>query len=109
MTSFKFYTIPLNQVWGGIKVYSLDQLPAVYAALAEYQASPNKDPYANLDLQAATTNSSIGVLLNLIYLKPVESPPAFTAFYEIPTVADTTKIRTLTDFLANGVLPSIPR
>lgn len=109
MTAFKFSTFPSNPVWGGIKFYNLDQLPALYAALAEYQTSPNKDPYANLDLQAAVTNSSIGILLNLIYLKPVESPPAFQAFYNIPTLQDTTKIQTMTEFLTGGVVPSIPR
>ncbi|KAG8159952.1 hypothetical protein KVR01_010589 [Diaporthe batatas] len=109
VTSFKFYTFASNPVWGGIKVYGLEQLPTIYAALAEYQTSPNKDPYANLDLQAAVTNSSIGVLLNLIYLKPVESPPAFKVFYEIPTLQDTTKIQTMTEFLTGGVLPYVPR
>lgn len=109
MTSFKFRTFPSNPVWGGIKFYSLDHLPALYAALAEYQTVPNKDPYANLDLQAAVTNASIGVLLNLIYLKPVESPSAFDVFYDIPTLLDTTKIQTMTEFLSGGVLPSIPR
>lgn len=109
MTSFKFYIFPSNLVWGGIKFYSLEQLPALYAALAEYQTSPNKDPYANLDLQAAVKNSSIGVLLNLIYLKPVESPSAFDVFYGIPTLQDTTKVQSMTEFLTGGVLPSITR
>ena len=109
VTSFKLSTYPIHEVWGGAKLYSMDQLPTLYAAMAEYQAAPNKDPYANVMLQAFTTNASIGAVLNMVYLKPEESPAAFSPFYSIPTTGDTVKIQTLTAMLSGLYVPDIPR
>ena len=77
--------------------------------MLDYQSVPNKDPYANLMLQAFTTNASVGAVLNMVYLKPEISPPAFEAFYSIPTRADTTKIQTLTEMMSGQAVPEIPR
>ncbi|KUL91069.1 hypothetical protein ZTR_01016 [Talaromyces verruculosus] len=109
VTTFTVRTYPIGDVWGGIKVYDLEYLPEVLAALNTYQSVENKDPYANLMVQAATTNTSIGVLLNLVYLKPMANPAAFDPFYGIPTLEDTTVIQSFVDFLSGAVMPDIPR
>jgi hypothetical protein len=103
------HTYPIHQVWGGIKGYTLDALPTLFNAVLEYQSVQNKDPYANLMLQGFTTNASIGLVLNMVYLKPIESPPVFAPFYNINTSFDTTKIQTLTEFLGGQTSVSIPR
>lgn len=77
--------------------------------MAEYQATPNKDLYANVMLQAFTTNSTDGALLDIVYLKPEANPAAFAPFYSIPTTSDTTQIQTLTDMLSGQFVPDIPR
>jgi len=77
--------------------------------MIEYQSNPNKDPYANLMMQAFTTNASVGAVLNMVYLKPEVSPPAFSPFYSIPTTFDTTKIQTLTQMMSGQIVPGIPR
>ena len=102
-------TYPINQVWGGIKTYSLEQLPALFEAAYQYQNAANKDPYANLMLQAFTTNGTVGAVLNIVYLKPEPSPQAFAPFYSIPTTEDTTKIQTLTQMMGGQRVPPIPR
>lgn len=60
-------------------------------------------------IQAAPTNASVGVLLNMVYLKPEPSPSAFEAFYDIPTLADTTTIQSFYNFMSGAVMPDIPR
>lgn len=77
--------------------------------MIEYQSNPNKDPYANLMMQAFTTNASVGAVLNMVYLKPEVSPPAFSPFYSISTTFDTTKIQTLTQMMSGQIVPGIPR
>ncbi|KAL8821630.1 MAG: hypothetical protein Q9223_000373 [Gallowayella weberi] len=77
--------------------------------MSEYQSNPNKDPYANLILQAFTTNNSIGAFVNMVYLKPEIAPTAFKPFYSIPTVNDTTRIQTLTQFISGQLVPTVPR
>ncbi|KAL8746678.1 MAG: hypothetical protein Q9190_001332 [Brigantiaea leucoxantha] len=109
VTQFKLSTFSIGQIWGGIKSYSLEQLPALFAAMFEYQSNPNKDPYANLMFQAFTTNATVGGVLNMVYLKPEILPPAFAPFYSIPTTGDTTKIQTLTQMISGQRVPAIPR
>lgn len=77
--------------------------------MAQYQAAPNKDPYANIMLQAFTTNASDGAVLDMVYLKPEMNPTAFAPFYSIPTTGDTTHIQTLTEMLGGQYVPDVPR
>ncbi|KAL8776379.1 MAG: hypothetical protein Q9213_008295 [Squamulea squamosa] len=109
VTTFTLRTYPIGQVWGGIKSYSLDKLPALLAAVQEYQSNPKKDLYANLMLQAFTTNASVGAVLNMVYLKPVVNASAFAPFYSIPTTGDTTKIQSLTQMMSGQRVPGLPR
>ncbi|KAI0007112.1 putative FAD-binding oxidoreductase [Xylariaceae sp. FL0662B] len=99
VTKFTLKTYPIFNVWGGTKFYTLDSLPALFEAFAKYQTVANKDPYANVMLQAFPTHESIDVLLRMVYLKPEENPKAFDPFYDIKTVKDTTKLQTLTDIV----------
>ncbi|KAI1080736.1 putative FAD-binding oxidoreductase [Whalleya microplaca] len=101
VTKFTLKTYPIFNVWGGMKLYTLDALPALFDAFAKYQTIADKDPYANVMLQAFPTNKSIGAVLNMVYLKPEESPEAFAPFYDIKTVQDTTKLQTLTEMMSS--------
>ncbi|KAI3319739.1 putative FAD-binding oxidoreductase [Xylariaceae sp. AK1471] len=109
VTRFTMSTYPIHDVWGGVKSYKLEDLPAIFAAVFEYQSNSNKDPYANLFILSFPTNSSFGININMVYLKPEESPAAFDPFYSIPTTADTTKLRTFADFLGGQALFGITR
>ena len=60
-------------------------------------------------MQAFITNASIGAFVNMVYLKPEVSPAAFSPFYSIPTVTDTTKLQTLTEFISGQLVPTVPR
>lgn len=77
--------------------------------MVEYQAVPNKDPYANVMFQAFTTNASVGAVLDIVYLKPESNPAAFSPFYPIPTTSDTTKIQSITEMIGSQYVPDIPR
>lgn len=113
MTRFTLTTYPTGNVWGGYRVYTLDALPALFDALLQYQSVAVKDSYANLMMQAFPLNGTLGVLLNMVYNKPVEeeeeAPAAFAPFYSIPFVADTIRVQPMTSFLAGQVPPSLPR
>lgn len=78
----------------------MESLPALFDAMFEYQSAPNKDPYANLMLQGYVSNVTLGVVLNLVYLKPEESPEAFAPFYQIEPTADFTKISSFSEFIS---------
>lgn len=109
VTRFTLSTYAIHQVWGGIRSYAFEQLPALLSAMLEYQSVPDKDPYANLIMQCFLTNSSIGAVLSMVYLKPEASPRAFSPFYRVPAIADTTKIQSFTDVINGQTMPTIPR
>ncbi|KAH8594970.1 putative FAD-binding oxidoreductase [Bisporella sp. PMI_857] len=100
VTSFTLSTYHIGEVWAGVKAYTMDDLPALYNAMFEYQSAPVKDPYANLMLQGFFSNASVGIVLNLVYLKPEESPAAFAPFYHINTTADSTKLSSFSEFIS---------
>ncbi|KAI2607915.1 putative FAD-binding oxidoreductase [Hypoxylon sp. NC1633] len=109
VTKFTLKTYDIHDVWGGIRVYSLDALPALFDAMYQYQSVANKDPYANIMLQAFPTNGSIGAILNIVYLKPEKEPEAFAPFRNIKPIADLTKLQTLTELMLGAPLPELTR
>ncbi|KAI2620981.1 putative FAD-binding oxidoreductase [Hypomontagnella submonticulosa] len=109
VTKFTLKTYDIHDVWGGIRVYSLDALPALFDAMYQYQSVANKDPYANIMLQAFPTNASIGAILNIVYLKPEEEPEAFAPFRDITPLVDLTKRQTLTELMLGAPLPELTR
>ncbi|KAI3332048.1 FAD-binding domain-containing protein [Xylariaceae sp. AK1471] len=107
VTKFNAKTYPLGQGWGGIQVYASDQVPALLQALHEYQTTPNKDPYANMIINLLPTNGTM--LLTLIYLKPVERPAAYAAFYALTPVFEQTGFMTLHQLQALFPPATLPR
>ena len=102
VSQFTLKTYPIGLVWGGLRYYAADQFPALVSALAKYQSVPEKDPDANVMIQGPITNTSYGILLNLVYSRPVENPPAFEAFKDIPVLLDTTSVRTYANLIASA-------
>ncbi|RDA95625.1 hypothetical protein CP533_1159 [Ophiocordyceps camponoti-saundersi (nom. inval.)] len=109
VTSFKLYTYPIGRVWGGIRLYGLDQLPALYTAMAEYQSQAVQDSHASVMLQAFPTNHTLGAVLTVVYLKAEAWPSVLAPFSRIPFTTDATKIRSYLDLLANTNIPTLPR
>ncbi|KAI0468860.1 FAD-binding domain-containing protein [Xylaria cf. heliscus] len=107
VTNFVAKTYPIYQVWGGIQVFTNDQMPAVLQALYQYQTTPNKDPYANMIINLVPTNGTI--LLTLIYLKPVEHPPAYSPFYALTPAFEQTGLMTLSELQALFPPAALPR
>ncbi|KAK4185130.1 hypothetical protein QBC35DRAFT_28965 [Podospora australis] len=107
VTKFKTVGYPISLSWGGIQVFSPDQAPALMEALYEYQTAPNKDLYANLVINLIPTNGTM--LLTLVYLKPVERPPAFAPFYKLTPVFEQTAIMPLHTLMSMFPAATQPR
>ncbi|KAK4235973.1 bifunctional solanapyrone synthase [Achaetomium macrosporum] len=107
VTSYRSPTYPIKDCWGGMLVFTPDQLSDVLLAYNEYQHTPDKDLHANLVLNIAVNNAS--VLLTLVYLQPVERPAAYAPFYKLTPVADMTGFYTLHEIMGMFPLPDIQR
>jgi hypothetical protein len=93
-----------GQVWAGIRLYAREQLPALVSAMAEYQSDPQKDPEANMMIQAPATANEIGAVLNFIHGKGEEEPAAFQPFSHIPFTTNTIRLQTLENFIAEQLM-----
>jgi hypothetical protein len=82
-------------------------VPALLQALNEYQATPNKDPYANLIINLIPTNGTM--LLTFAYLKPVERPDAYKPFYSLSPLIEQTGIMPLHQLMALFPPADLPR
>ncbi|KAI0156880.1 putative FAD-binding oxidoreductase [Xylariaceae sp. FL1272] len=97
VTKFVARTYPIYNAWGGILLYSSDQVPALLQALYEYETQPNKDPYANMIINLIPTNTTN--LLTLIYLKPVDMPAAYAPFFALTPIFQQTGFATLHELM----------
>ncbi|KAI0886385.1 putative FAD-binding oxidoreductase [Annulohypoxylon maeteangense] len=109
ITELSLSAYPLGKIWGGIKKYDIKDLPVVMDAYYEYQSAANKDPHANLIILTSATNASVGIWVSMIYLKPQENPAAFSAFYGINTISDSTAIKKFTEYMAEYAIPKFER
>lgn len=100
VTSFKVNTIPLPQglMWGGSRV-SLNtsgEFPQLIKAFYDLGTTgATSDPNAAQILSFTSYQGLNLASAALEYAKPVANPPIFNEFYAIPTISDTTSVRTL--------------
>lgn len=110
MTGYTLKTYPIHNVWGGTRVIGFDQVNNVLDAVLAYQSSPERDPYASMNLNIAATNQTdLGIILTLIYLKPEPNPAVFAPFDAIPALVDTVRVQTLTAAMSEFPTPALPR
>lgn len=107
VTRFGLATYPIKQVWGGIQLFSPDQVPDLLQAYNEYQTAKNKDLYANMVLNLAPNNATIA--LTFVYLKPVERPKAYAPFYKLSPIFEQTGLMTLHQLMGSFPSSEIPR
>ncbi|KAL8758330.1 MAG: hypothetical protein Q9199_001586 [Rusavskia elegans] len=90
VTHLTLRTYPVSKVWGGVVAYNNSYVAALMQAFATYQHS------GQLDVKSAVIANMVFTaninIITLVYLAPVERPPAFSPFYDIPSLYDLTKI-----------------
>ncbi|KAK4248354.1 hypothetical protein C7999DRAFT_13716 [Corynascus novoguineensis] len=110
VTEFTVATYPIKEAWGGLRTYTIEQMPQVLEALNQYQTAEDKDPYANLFISIPITNATeYGILVTFVYLKPVIEPAAYAGFYDIEASSDATALTTLNDLMTSFPSLSYPR
>lgn len=101
VTKFTINTIPLpgGQIWGGSRIHTADQFPAVIDAFTNLGLNSPKDPNAAQIMSFAYAQSVDLELVaaDLAYTKPVANAPIFSEYFAIPAFMDNTRVRTLTD------------
>ncbi|KAI7536095.1 hypothetical protein KC331_g11658 [Hortaea werneckii] len=99
VTRFDLYTYPQGMMWGGSRVYSINETDTILNALVDYAYDAPSDPNAAL-IVAFTYAEQLGgyvIAADLEHAKPKDNPPIFDAFQNTSYISDTTKIVSLPD------------
>ncbi|KAF8188904.1 hypothetical protein K438DRAFT_1936224 [Mycena galopus ATCC 62051] len=83
VTQFTLKTFPQGQVWGGLLTYTLAQIPAVSAAVAQFAANVT-DPKAAIIPTFNFLLGQPGISHVMFYDAPTPPPGIFDAFLAIP-------------------------
>lgn len=84
VTSFTYNTIPVNEMWFESRLYTPDKNQQLLNALVTYQNMAVNDTKANIVFQLSENASSPQSFVGFLYLDPVERPPIFNPFYNVP-------------------------
>ncbi|KAI2470352.1 hypothetical protein F4781DRAFT_430375 [Annulohypoxylon bovei var. microspora] len=80
VTKFVLETVPVDRIWYEARVYGLDEGRRLIRAVREYQAAAEEDEKASF----AFSLSSNHTIVAFVYSAPVEFPPVFHMFRDIP-------------------------
>jgi len=102
VTRFDLKAFPQGQIWGGRIFYLLDKLKPVLQALTDINVALPSDPFATLYIAYVYSQSNDGFVIvpELIYGKPVASPPIFKNFSDITNVGNTFRTANLSEQIA---------
>lgn len=113
VTSFTFKTFALDKVWFESRLYTPDKNRQLLNALVTYQQMAINDTKANVIFQLSENASSPQSFVGFVYLDPIERPPIFTPFFEIPQFSTSINstfgdLADLSSLYYNPVYPQTP-
>lgn len=79
VTRFDLYTIPIQNIWYQVAVYTAQQVPAILDAFAQWQNDGASDVKSTVALIIGLETTTLG----LIYSAAAEKPKAFAPFYDL--------------------------
>lgn len=99
---------PAGRVWGGTITYNETYQDALMNAFAEYQQVGQLDRNTATITYMLVNNGTLEV--TLVYFGSVLRPDAFQPFYNIPALADVTRLHdNLTDLIDQPLGQGVPR
>lgn len=80
MTKFTFRTVPIDNIWFAARIYEPSSNEKILKAIEEWQKAAENEPEGSIVHHIGHKRT----LLGWIYSSPVEFPPLFKMFYDIP-------------------------
>ncbi|KAF2643780.1 FAD binding domain-containing protein [Massarina eburnea CBS 473.64] len=97
VTKFNLKTISQGLMWGGSRIHLEDQFPAVINAFYNLGVNSAQDTAAAQITSFAYTQNTRLASADLQYAKPIANASIFSEYLAIPSLQDTTKVRSLAD------------
>ncbi|KAI0882021.1 uncharacterized protein GGS22DRAFT_191752 [Annulohypoxylon maeteangense] len=80
VTKFVLETIPVDRIWYEARIYGPDESRRLLRAVREYQAAAEEDEKASFAFSLSNNHTIVA----FVYSAPVEFPPVFQMFRDIP-------------------------
>ncbi|RMZ81649.1 hypothetical protein DV737_g2424, partial [Chaetothyriales sp. CBS 132003] len=108
VTSFVFVSYPIGQVWGGVRIHTIDQKEALLAAVHNL-TSDYYDPKAAVIVTASFTLADpTGIFVVFYFYNSPDGPGAILdEFNAIPALVDTTTIQSYATLLTTNSVYSL--
>jgi len=90
VTTFTLKVYPIGDVWGGTKLYSAKQAPAILSAIRDF-TEYYPDPKAAMIITFEKTLISDTIIIFYFYNGPVVPDGVFNNFTKVPSILSTTK------------------
>jgi len=91
------YSLPQGLMWGGSLGYLMNYSSSILTAFTEFGVNAPSDPNAALIVAYAYYEGQYLATADLEYAKPLADPAIFDDFKAVPSLQDTTGIKTLAD------------
>lgn len=93
VTDFKLHAYPYEGMWGGLRAHEYHEIDPMFEAFFKYGLQSEKDPKASFILNFGRRGDKWYFANDLQYCAPVENPPAYAEFMDIPAVGDETGLK----------------
>lgn len=99
VTRFDLSTFPQGMMWGGSRTYMIDKQADLINAFVGYAQDQETSPDLNaaLIMAVAYAQGTFLTVTDLEYARPLTNPEIFHSFLDIPAVADTIGIKSLSN------------
>ena len=102
VTRFDLQTFKLGEYWGGSNYYLGNETTSLLDAFYSFVVNPNFDDKASVILTTVYDGAEGAAIVdvNFAYTAPIENPPVFANFSDVPTYVEDLLIANLTYFAA---------
>ncbi|KAK5119980.1 hypothetical protein LTR85_007056 [Meristemomyces frigidus] len=97
VTRFDLYTYSQGLMWGGSRVYYINESTPILNAIVEFSNNAPSDPNAALIVAYAYAEGMYLIAVDLEYDLPEANPTIFEDFETIPHITDTTAVQSLSE------------
>lgn len=93
VTRFDFYSLPQQQMWGGIRNYSIEHVDAILDAYVDFGYRASENPSAYQITTIYYTQAQHHATVDLYNVDPEPNPTIFDSLQDVPALSDTTGVK----------------
>jgi hypothetical protein len=108
VTAYTVKTFPIGSIWGGYRVFSLEDSETIIANYAKYAEMANGDPTTGItDLMYSTSGDNVVLVVLLAYRTDKPEPDLYKILVgDVQPIADNMSLGSIMDYINKSVYPT---